>query len=208
MKERAIITPGLIRQVQLMLAGGATGKEVAEITGTSEGTISRIKRAGFDYEQFQKNTEARRKTAEEPQWNTLRFPMKVEKVEETEDGLKITARQPEQLELQGGVDYQVKVNEELPGQIGMDLQPEKPAEMSDQVKMMRFLAGRFDLIEKSQALGVAMINENLVKINENLVKINENMVKATMSIDRKLSSIWDFLGQILRVIGPEGGKRG
>lgn len=201
MKERTIVTPVLIRQVQLMLAGGATGKEAAEITGTSEGTISRIKKAGFDYDTFVKNTEARRKTAEDPQWNTLRFPMKVEKVEETEDGLKITARQPEQLELQGGVDYQMKVNEELPGQIGMDLQPEKPAEMSDQVKMMRFLAGRFDLIEKSQALGVAMINENLVKINE-------NMVKATMSIDRKLSSIWDYLGQILRVIGPEGGKRG
>lgn len=177
MKERAIITPGLIRQVQLMLAGGATGKEVAEITGTSEGTISRIKRAGFDYEQFKKNTEARRKTVPEPK------------------------QEPEPLELQGGVDYQVRVNEELPGQIGMDLQPEKPAEMSDQVKMMRFLAGRFDLIEKSQALGVAMINENLVKINE-------NMVKATMSIDRKLSSIWDFLGQILRVIGPEGGRNG
>ena len=186
MKERAIITPGLIRQVQLMLAGGATGKEVAEITGTSEGTISRIKRAGFDYEQFKKNTEARRKTAEEPQWNTLRFPMKVEKVEETEDGLKITARQPEQLELQGGVDYQMKVNEELPGQIGMELEPEKPAEMSDQVKMMRFLGGKLGNIEgKTDFLNVtaALINENLGKI-------------------------YDALGQILRVIGPEGGKRG
>ena len=161
MKERAIITPGLIRQVQLMLAGGATGKEVAEITGTSEGTISRIKKAGFDYEQFQKNTEARRKPAEAPE----------------------EKREPEQLELQGGVDYQVKVNEELPGQIGMELEPEKPAEMSNQAKMMRFLAGRFDLIEKSDALGVAMINENLGKI-------------------------YDALCQILRVIGPEGGKRG
>lgn len=181
MKERAIITPGLIRQVQLMLAGGATGKEVAEITGTSEGTISRIKKAGFDYEQFQKNTEARRKTAEEPQWNTLRFPMKVEKVEETEDGLKITARQPEQLELQGGVDYQMKVNEELPGQIGMELEPEKPAEMSDQVKMMRFLAGKFDEVDPSKQLTV---------------------------IGMKLDKISDYLGQILRVIGPEGGKRG
>ena len=158
MKERAIITPGLIRQVQLMLAGGATGKEVAEITGTSEGTISRIKKAGFDYDTFLKNTEARRKPVPEPK------------------------QEPEPLELQGGVDYQVKVNEELPGQIGMDLQPEKP-EMSDQVKLMRFLAGRFDLIEKSDALGVAMINENLGKI-------------------------YDALGQILRVIGPEGGKRG
>ena len=188
MKERTIITPVLIRQVQLMLAGGATGKEAAEITGTSEGTISRIKKAGFDYDTFVKNTEARRKKMEEA-------------FDEMNRQFPEMAPQPEQLELQGGVDYQVKVNEELPGQIGMDLQPEKPAEMSDQVKMMRFLAGRFDLIEKSQALGVAMINENLVKINE-------NMVKATMSIDRKLSSIWDYLGQILRVIGPEGGRKG
>lgn len=204
MKERTIITPVLIRQVQLMLAGGATGKEAAEITGTSEGTISRIKKAGFDYDTFVKNTEARRKPAEAPQWNTLGFPMKVEKVEETEDGLKITARQSEQLELQGGVDYQVKVNEELPGQIGMDLQPEKPAEMSDQVKMMRLLAGKFGNVEGK----IESLNATAAMMNDNLIKINENMVKATMSIDRKLSSIWDYLGQILRVIGPEGGKRG
>ena len=94
-------------------------------------------------------------------------------------------QEPEKLELQGGVDYQVKVNEELPGQIGMDLQPEKP-EMSDQVKMMRFLGGKLGNIEgKTDFLNVtaALINENLGKI-------------------------YDALGQILRVIGPEGGKRG
>ena len=156
MKERAIITPGLIRQVQLMLAGGATGKEVAEITGTSEGTISRIKKAGFDYDTFLKNTEARRKPVPEPK------------------------QEPEPLELQGGVDYQVRVNEELPGQIGMDLQPEKP-EMSDQVKLMRFLAGKFDEVDPSKQLTV---------------------------IGMKLDKISDYLGRILRVIGPEGGKRG
>ena len=173
MKERAIITPGLIRQVQLMLAGGATGKEVAEITGTSEGTISRIKKAGFDYEQFQKNTEARRKPPRENLWPVEFIRQEMEKQE------------PEKLELQGGVDYQVKVNEELPGQIGMDLQPEKP-EMSDQVKLMRFLGGKLGNIEgKTDFLNVtaALINENLGKI-------------------------YDALGQIMRVIGPEGGKRG
>lgn len=173
MKERAVITPGLIRQVQLMLAGGATGKEVAEITGTSEGTISRIKKAGFDYDTFLKNTEARRKPPRENLWPVEFIRQEMEKQE------------PEKLELQGGVDYQVKVNEELPGQIGMDLQPEKP-EMSDQVKMMRFLGGKLGNIEgKTDFLNVtaALINENLGKI-------------------------YDALGQILRVIGPEGGKRG
>ncbi len=173
MKERAIITPGLIRQVQLMLAGGATGKEVAEITGTSEGTISRIKKAGFDYDTFLKNTEARRKPVRENLWPVEFIRQEMEKQE------------PEKLELQGGVDYQVKVIEELPGQIGMDLQPEKP-EMSDQVKMMRFLGGKLGNIEgKTDFLNVtaALINENLGKI-------------------------YDALGQILRVIGPEGGKRG
>ena len=199
MKERTIITPVLIRQVQLMLAGGATGKEAAEITGTSEGTISRIKKAGFDYDTFVKNTEARRKTAEAPQWNTLGFPMKVEKVEETEDGLKITARQSEQLELQGGVDYQVKVNEELPGQIGMDLQPEKPAEMSDQVKMMRLIASQADKIVNQEKM-----NEHVQK--DIWKKLDEMLLMEARILDMLIRN-HDSMGQILRVIGPEGGKR-
>ena len=160
MKECAIITPVLIRQVQLMLAGGATGKEAAEITGTSEGTISRIKKAGFDYDTFVKNTEARRKTAEVPE------------------------NKPEQLELQGGVDYQVKVNEQIEGQMKMDL-PEEKTEMSDTVKMMRFLGGKMGNIEGK----IEFLNVTAGLINENLGKI------------------YDYLGQILRVIGPEGGRK-
>jgi len=192
MKERAIITPGLIRQVQLMLAGGATGKEVAEITGTSEGTISRIKKAGFDYEQFQKNTEARRKPVPE-------------RVKELAEALyQETVKQPEQLALQGGVDYQVKVNEELPGQIGMDLQPEKPAEMIDQVKLMRFLAGQGEKI-----IGQMLVCNDAQLMSMGKTNEAENMIVKTMAqIDMKLSRIADYLGQILRVIGPEGGKRG
>lgn len=184
MKERAIITPGLIRQVQLMLAGGATGKEVAEITGTSEGTISRIKKAGFDYEQFQKNTEARRKPPRENLWPVEFIRQEMEKQE------------PEKLELQGGVDYQVKVIEELPGQIGMDLQPEKP-EMSDQVKMMRFLAGRLDGMEK-------MLKSEIENQNGEIAAV----AQWTAVVCNKIEKTNDYLGQILRVIGPEGGKRG
>ena len=173
MKERAIITPVLIRQVQLMLAGGATGKEAAEITGTSEGTISRIKKAGFDYDTFVKNTEARRKPPRENLWPVEFIRQEMEKQE------------PEKLELQGGVDYQVQVNEQLAGQMKMDL-PEEKTELSDTVKMMRFLGGKLGTIEGK----IEFLNVTAGMINENLGKI------------------YDYLGQILRVIGPEGGRSG
>lgn len=91
---------------------------------------------------------------------------------------KAQQAKPKQLELQGGVDYQVQVNEQIAGQMKMDL-PEGKSEMSDTVKMMRFMAGRFDALEKSQAQDMALIHESLGKI-------------------------CDYMGQILRVIGPEG----
>lgn len=172
-KERKPVNEKMCRQVQLLLGGGATGEEAAEIVGVSTGTISRIRKAGFDMETFRKNTEERkereRKAAEEPQ---LRFPMKVEKVEETDAGLKITARQPE----------------EMPGQIAMDLRPaeEKP-EMSDQVKMMRMIAGQTDKICEKITAQAMIINETLLKTLETLAKL-----------DLKLPRISDYLGQILR----------
>ena len=91
---------------------------------------------------------------------------------------KAKQTQPKQLELQGGVDYQVQVNEQIDGQMKMDLPEEKP-EMSDTVKMMRFLAGKFETLETSENTNLAMINRNLEKI-------------------------CDYMSQILRVIGPEG----
>lgn len=74
--------------------------------------------------------------------------------------------------------------EQAPGQIQMDLDPEeKPEEHEEtlgdmQIKMMRFLAGRFDLIEKSQALGVEMLS-------------------------MKLEKIYDMMGQILKAVRKE-----
>lgn len=173
-KERKPVNEKMCRQVQLLLGGGATGEEAAEIVGVSTGTISRIRKAGFDMETFRKNTEERKerekKAAEEPQ---LRFPLKVEKVEETEAGLKITARQAE----------------EMPGQIAMDLQTpaeEKP-EMNDQVKMMRMIAGQTDKICEKITAQAMIINETLLRTLETLAQL-----------DMKLPRISDYLGQILR----------
>lgn len=48
----------LCRKVQIMLAGAKMG-EVAELLGISKTTVSRIKAAGFDPEQYAKNTQKR-----------------------------------------------------------------------------------------------------------------------------------------------------
>lgn len=175
-KERKPVNEKMCRQVQLLLGGGATGEEAAEIVGVSTGTISRIRKAGFDMETFRKNTEERKerekKAAEEPQ---LRFPMKVEKVEETDAGLKITARQAE----------------EMPGQISMDLQPaeEKP-EMSDTVKMMRFIASQADKI-----VNQGKQNEEVLK--RIWTKLDEQMQMEARILDMMIRNN-DALGQILR----------
>ena len=48
----------LCRKVQIMLAGAKMG-EVAQLLGISKTTVSRIKAAGFDPEQYARNTQKR-----------------------------------------------------------------------------------------------------------------------------------------------------
>lgn len=51
-------------------------------------------------------------------------------------------------------------DDEVPGQIRMDLVPKEPAEMPEQVKMMRFLAGQVDKL----ALKLDHINDTMCQI--------------------------------------------
>ena len=146
----------LCRKVQIMLAG-AKAKEVAGLLGISETTVSRIKAAGFDPEQYARNTQKR---VEEE--NKINFPLTVEKVEETEDGVKVTARQAE---------------EQCAGQISMeDLQAEaqKP-EMTDQTKLMRFIAGQMDKRERNAQIYTAEIITHMVKIEDYIAQILRKM---------------------------------
>lgn len=122
MKEakRQQVTEQICKQAQLMRRGGANQTEIAKLLGVNPCTISRLEAAGFDIqtynEQQRKRREMEKKAKEEP----------VETV---------TIRHEELL------DPDAKV----PGQIEMDLKTvEKPADMSEQVKMMRFLAGQMD----------------------------------------------------------------
>ena len=60
MKKRIVVDSQMCRQVQLMLKGGASIEEAARITGTSVGTVGRIKKAEFNIDKFNENKERRR----------------------------------------------------------------------------------------------------------------------------------------------------
>lgn len=127
--KRTNVTEELCRAVQLMMAGNPDQKEVARLLGTSATTVSRIKAAGFDYQTFLKNTELRK-----IEQQTVKAEAAVEKINAEIDKVRAAEAQT------------------VPGQIRMEI-PEKPLEaekpeMSEQTKMMRFIAGQVDRIIK------------------------------------------------------------
>ena len=109
--------------------------------GTSATTVSRIKAAGFDYQTFLKNTELRK-----IEQQTVKAEAAVEKINAEIDKVRAAEAQT------------------VPGQIRMEI-PEKPLEaekpeMSDQVKMMRFIAGQVDRIVKALGEVLAAVKES------------------------------------------------
>ena len=128
----------LCRKVQIMLAGAKMG-EVAELLGISKTTVSRIKAAGFDPEQYAKNTQKR-----------------VEEENKAE-----ADPEPEQ----------------VAGQICMELQPaeEQKPEMSEQTKLMRFLAGKFNEVNTTVQVTQAEILLHIGKIEDYLAQILRKM---------------------------------
>lgn len=128
----------LCRKVQIMLAGAKMG-EVAELLGISKTTVSRIKAAGFDPEQYARNTQKR-----------------VEEENKAE-----ADPEPEQ----------------VAGQISMDLQPaeEQKPEMSDQTKLMRFLAAKTEELKDNTKMCAADIGVMLAKIEDYLAQILRKM---------------------------------
>ena len=150
-KEKTKITQELCRKVQIMLAG-AKAKEVAGLLGISETTVSRIKAAGFSAEQYEKNNAARKAEEKKPEVVLKPFPVDPPPAEE-----------------------------QCAGQISMeDLQKEEQKqEMSDTVKLMRFLAGKFT----DNAADVAALAQWIVRVNSTLDKINDNLCQILRKMD-------------------------
>ena len=154
--KKVAITQDLCRMVELMLKGGAQQKEVGERLGISKATVSRIKAAGFDLEQYKTNTE---------------FRQIMERQQKMENELEKFERDEKELQ-------QAKAAEEqAQGQICMDLQPaeEQKSEMSDQTKLMRFLAGKFNEVDTTVQVTQAEILLHIGKIEDYLAQILRKM---------------------------------
>ena len=145
MKEanRTQITETICKQAQLMRKGGANQTEIGKLLGINPCTVSRMEKAGFDLATYQA---------------TRRLEKQKEKAAKTV--ITVTA---EDL-------AEVNAEEQVPGQLEMDLTPEKP-EMSDQTKMMRFQAHQADRIAKVIEANAIMLNTKLDKLNDTLCMI-------------------------------------
>lgn len=136
--KRTVIDEQLCRQVQLLLKGGAKVEEAAQITGTSSGTIGRIKKADYNIDRFNENKKA---------------ATKKETVELVYDAT--IAEEYRQEQARKG---------ELPGQMKIALPAEEPkSEMSEQTKMMRFQAAQVDKLIVQQA---QWMDEICMKMNK------------------------------------------
>ena len=157
-KPRTVIDQKLCRKAEMMFKDPkATVKEVAELLGVSPATMSRICTAGFSVEQYEKN-------------NTERNQKEKGKLERFQPMEKLPlAQQP----------IQTDNLEECTGQISMDLQPaeEEKQEMTDQTKLMRFLAGKFTGTENTIQITMAELILHIGKIEDYLAQILRRMDK-------------------------------
>ena len=88
--------------------------------------------------------------------------------------------------------------EQVPGQMEMDLTPAKPeaAGNCDQVKMMRFLAGRMDRLEEKLADCSVMVDMKTIQLVD---EARSDLVLLTQKIDK----LNDTLSMILRAVRKE-----
>ena len=121
-KERPVIDQKMCRMVELMMKGGASTTEISERMGISKETISRIKTAGFSEMQYAANTAMRVQNAKAGTWV------------------------PEAVEAEGQIQMEMlPVDYTEAAKMEREITTEKP-EMSDQHKMMRFVASQVDKV--------------------------------------------------------------
>ena len=125
-KERPVIDQKMCRMVELMMKGGASTSEISEQMKISKATISRIKTAGFSALQYAANTALRR-------------------LNENAGEILSEVKIPDNENVQGQIQMEMPVDYTEAARMEREITTEKP-EMSDQVKMMRFVASQVDKV--------------------------------------------------------------
>ena len=125
-KERVVIDQKMCRMVELMMKGGASTSEISEQMKISKATISRIKTAGFSAEQYEKNTYMRR-------------------INESAGKVLSEVKIPDNENVQGQMQMDLPVDYTEAAKMEREISTEKP-EMTDQHKMMRFVASQVDKV--------------------------------------------------------------
>lgn len=131
--RKVVIDQALCRKVELLVKGGAKHTEVGQICGISSATVSRIRTAGFNAEQFMRNNDMRREADQKK---------RLKKLDDAIDYVREMAKKDNASE------QSLRMDGQIAGQVAMDLkkpaeEQKEPCEMSDQTKMMRFIAGQF-----------------------------------------------------------------
>lgn len=132
---------------RFLMRKGYSIKSIANTLKCDPSTVSKIKTADFRLDAYLENRkESNRKDADRKKKEKVRAELREQAEKDRET-----------------IQEQEKRRAQLAGQIEMDLQPEKAEkpEMSDQTKMMRFLAGQIGEIVKA----LNGITEELKKLN-------------------------------------------
>ena len=147
-KKTARITQEDCDCARLLMRKGYTVKSIANTLKCDPSTVSKIKAADFRLEKYLENRkESNRKDAERKKKDKAREEMRKQMEKDTGTIMEQERKYRE-------------AHNPLEGQIKMDLEPEK-AEMSEAVKMKRFLAGQIGEIVKA----LNGITEDLKKLN-------------------------------------------
>ena len=153
MSKRTVVDQKMCDMVKLMMAGKPKLKTVADMMGIGISTVQRIQAAGYDAEEYQKNTEAR----------------KVKK-----PAAEVTAQEDVREQVPGQMEMDLQTGEEGAREMAEYLHCEDaPVKKVEIISFMRLFAGKTELLSQFLAeLGVKMD-----KIIDNQAQILRRMDK-------------------------------
>lgn len=195
-KERTVITQQLCDHVKALLAGKLTHKKAAEFTGIGKATVDRIVAAGFNAEQYAKNTAAKKEEKEKKQAEEQKPAVRygcvyTGHIEMPQTGIELTPEGPVNRETITMVREELKKftdENQVPGQMEMDLQPEEELEAKVYPELK---AKRDERIMRFQS-------KQVDKIRADIQSTQYENLKAIYDLRVEMHTIRDLLGQILR----------